>query len=583
MRKQRISDRKHSFETKMIANFLLVILVIGILTTVIYHYAVQLARQSTYEKMSSQTSYYMEQLDGELVHIRQLQVDLFSDRKLAFIIGLDTSMNDYERRDAILSVKERILSITGISSLVERGTLYLSLSERKITESGVRIMTEEDREEMAAYLSFADKSIHYGEDGFFVAETGSLNSKPSGHSNHVFVLQFSEEELRKQLSNLNTTEGSGIFLYHSGSSTLIDCSDGNTVGEVILNKLARDEEGNYLATQRIKADGMNYLVFVGGESYLGLFVQYIKEDAIMEPINRFRTLSYLLLLAMVIVSVGFGVYARRLIHEPIAIMVEAFKRVQEGNWKEHIEQKRRDEFDYLYQSFNTMEDEMVRLVEEVYISNNLLQRAQLKQMQAQIAPHFLYNSFFALSRMVKGGKNKEAEELSKHLGSYFQYLTRNESDYLSLKQEAAHAREYGMIQGTRFLNRIKVDFEEIPQKFCDISVPRLILQPLLENAFEHGLKNKIKDGQLWVHFQESPAEYRVLVEDNGDEVTDVQLARMENFLGEEESEEITGIVNIHRRLQIYYHSQAGLRIGRSELGGICITVFIKKEAAVDES
>ena len=231
MRKQCIADRKYSFETKMVANFLLVILIIGILTTVIYHYAVQLARQTTYEKMSSQTSYYMEQLDGELAHIRKLQVDFFSDRKLAFIVGLDTSMNDYERRDTILSVKERILSITGISSLVKSGTLYLPLSGWEITESEARLLTEEDKEEMINYLSYGDKSIHYDNGAFFVVETGSLNSRTSSYSNHVFVLQFSVEELRKQLSNVNTMEGSGIFLYHSDSQALIDCSNGIAVGE----------------------------------------------------------------------------------------------------------------------------------------------------------------------------------------------------------------------------------------------------------------------------------------------------------------------------------------------------------------
>lgn len=566
--------KRYSFGTKIVINFLMIILIIGILTSFLYYYAMQLARQTTYEKMSSQTGYYMETLDERLAYIRQLQVDFFGDRKLVFIVGLETSLNDYERRDAILSVMERVVSITD-SPLVEGGTLYLPLSGWKITDKGVSLMTTEDEEEMNWYLQYADKSIHYEENSFFVVETGSLSSRPSSHSNHVFVLHLSEEELRRQLSDLNVSEGSGIFLYHTGSQTLIDCSNGDFVGKEIYERLDRDENDNFIVTQRVTVNEVNYLVFVGGESSLGLFVQYMKEDSIMGPINRFRMLAFLILLLMIFISVGFGFYAKKLIHEPIEVIIRAFQRVQEGNWKEHIRQKRKDEFDYLYQSFNTMEDEMVRLVEEVYIRNNLIQRAQLKQLQAQIAPHFLYNSFFALSRMVKSGKNKEAEELSKHLGSYFRYLARNESDYLDLEQEVGHAKDYGMIQATRFINRIKVDFEELPPEFYRISVPRLILQPLLENAFEHGLKNKVRDGLLWVHFEEDEEEYRILIEDNGNEATQEQFLKMTEMLTQEEAE-ITGIVNIHRRLQIYYQSKSGLRISQSSLGGICVTVYIRK-------
>lgn len=158
-----------------------------------------------------------------------------------------------------------------------------------------------------------------------------------------------------------------------------------------------------------------------------------------------------------------------------------------------------------------MEDQISRLIDEVYVQTNLAQRAQLKQLQAQINPHFLYNSFFVLSRRVKRHDFENAQELAKHLGNYFQFLARNESDFVMLRQEVEHAKSYAAIQGTRFISRLSIEFGELPVECEGILVPRLILQPLLENAFEHGLENKMKDGILKVSFEEGENEIRIHV------------------------------------------------------------------------
>ena len=99
--------------------------------------------------------------------------------------------------------------------------------------------------------------------------------------------------------------------------------------------------------------------------------------------------------------------------------------MKEGNLNQHIYRNTEDEFSYVYSGFNDMEDRLKHLIDEVYIQTNLAQRAQLKQLQAQINPHFLYNSFFTLSRRIKRQDYENAEEFAKHLGNYFRYLTRS--------------------------------------------------------------------------------------------------------------------------------------------------------------
>ncbi|MCX7657034.1 MAG: histidine kinase, partial [Treponemataceae bacterium] len=161
--------------------------------------------------------------------------------------------------------------------------------------------------------------------------------------------------------------------------------------------------------------------------------------------------------------------------------------MEEGDLKTRIEYERKDEFGYLFHSFNRMVDKLDELVNQVYVAKILAQKAELKQLQAQINPHFLYNSFFTLQRTIIGEDIDKAALYAEKLGSYFKYITRNRQEEVALEKEVEHARIFTDIQSMRFSRRIKIEFGCLPEECRDWIVPRLILQPLLENAFEHGL------------------------------------------------------------------------------------------------
>lgn len=572
----------YSIETKLIIGFGMVITVIMIAATYIYHRAIILSRQTTYEKMYSQAEFYLQTLEQETEHIRQLQRDFFNDRKLTFLIGPEMNISDYEKRDALLSVMERMNTITGVSDLIQEGVLYLPKSSYRITSTEIKRMGMNDEEEVKRYMDYLDGLIHYDGNCFFVVEAGAPRISSDSVPNHILVIKFSVKKLQEKLASLNLAEESGAFIYNVRDDVIVEHSSGNYMGNEILQILDLDAGENYLNAQRMKIGKEHYLVFAGGQGTLGLFVEYRKENTIMGAIDQFRIIVNVIFILMLLVAVLFGVYSKRLIHKPITVLLKAFERIQSGNWSEHINHNRRDEFSYLYDGFNEMEDKMGEMIEKVYVQTNLAQRAQMKQLQTQIAPHFLYNSFFSLRRKIKGGDYENAEKLAKHLGAYFQYLTRNESDYVSLKQEVEHAKSYAAIQGTRFIYRISINFEELPEDFENLIVPRLVLQPLLENAFEYGLESKEKDGILWVHFAETQKEYQILIEDNG-ETPDEMIQELSRKLKEGKTGEVTGIYNIHKRLQILYDYQSGLRIERSSIGGVSVIMFIGKGGGESES
>lgn len=573
----------HSIQTKQMIGFGIITVITAVSFMILQAYAMKTAIQATYENMNGKAEYFLESVEQEISHVRSLSVEFFNDRRLPFLANSVIPLSDYEKREALLSTQEKIISIVQASDLIREGSLYIPGSGYAIETDGIRHMSEKDTETVKGYSEFQTGQIYFRDGEFFIIETGAARMTREIMPNYLFVIKFSMASIRNRLAVLNTSEGSGAMFFRQNPDVLLEESLGTPAGREICEILQKDEQGNYLPVQRIRLSGENYLVSVGGTGALGTFIQYTKEDLIMKPIYRFRIYIGILVTVMAAMAVLFNLYTRKLIHRPIKELMAAFEDVKKGDWTKHIQHTTEDEFSYLYEGFNEMEDQISRLIDEVYVQKNLAQKAQLKQLQAQINPHFLYNSFFVLSRRVKRHDYENAQELAKHLGNYFQFLTRNESDDVTLRQEFEHAKSYAAIQGTRFISRLSIAFDELPEKWEGVMVPRLILQPLLENVFEHGLQNKMKDGFLKVSLETDSEQLLIFVEDNGEEASDEDIAKMQTYLQQEDDGEITGIKNIHNRLKIYFKGQGGLSIDRSSLGGVRITVYIRIGGSVDES
>ncbi len=569
---------RYSIRARLLLAFGCVLAAVFLCYVYIYQRAVSLATQLTYEKMQSQADYYTQALYDELASIRDQQTELFRDRLLISMIEPDEGLGEFERRERLLSIWDKVGTMKRTSPLIEKNTIYLPRSSYRITAAGVRRINAEDEAQIAEYLNYRDGTIHILNDGeqIFLVETGELRERPGHVPRHISVITFSKARIIADIAKLSTAEGSGAFLYQGDQDALLEHSRGPAVGREILAQMDADAPAG-ARTQWVTVGREKYFVFAGGQGLMGLLVQYCPERAVMGQIEQFRYTVLGLFAYMILGAIAFSWYASGLLHRPMDELVRAFQRIEKGNWTEQIVHNRKDEFSYLYDAFNEMEMHMNGMIEQVCIQTNLAQRAQMKQLQAQIAPHFLFNSFFSLSRKIKRGEYEAAEALAGHLGEYFRYLTRNESDYVTLEQEVQHAKSYAAIQGIRFKNRITILFEELPEPFRKLTVPRLILQPLLENAFEHGLDNKESDGRLQVRFTQTDSEFRIWIEDNGDIRPD-KVQELADGLAEERSGEITSFYNIHKRLRYLYGGRAGLRVCPGVPQGLTVQVFICKEA-----
>jgi two-component system sensor histidine kinase YesM len=167
--------------------------------------------------------------------------------------------------------------------------------------------------------------------------------------------------------------------------------------------------------------------------------------------------------------------------------------------------------------------------------------------------------------------------MCEHLGQFYHYITRNADDEKRLSEEVEHTQHYAAIQKFRFREMLDVQIEPPPAEIAGIYVPRLILQPLLENAFKYAYQTD-RDGEpmaLRVRFcMYTPISFDIIVENSGS-IDDQTIESIENNLAEtDNSIETTALINIHRRLQSYFNKQSALSVERSPLGGLLVRIHI---------
>jgi two-component system sensor histidine kinase YesM len=377
--------------------------------------------------------------------------------------------------------------------------------------------------------------------------------------------------------------GSEAFLYSSDDDLLICSSEDSSMPQGIRDSIEQNKAGDATSLQgNAGATGSRQvysnevidrrrmvLIYTMSETTGLNLVWYIAESGLFSKAFQFRILLWLILLVSFLVITVYSFSTYKLIHQPLRRLTLAFSRIEKGDITTQIELSGKDEFSYIYAHFNQMVQSLNTLIEQLYKKELLYRNAQLKQLQSQINPHFLFNSFFILSRRIKGGDIERSAEFADQLGKYFQYITRSSSDEIELHSEVEHARIYADIQAMRFSKRIGIEFEELPDKFRHVLVPRLIVQPLIENAFEYALEDIGENGRLRVRFEDDSSQLAIIVEDNNHRLSDSKLEEMKESLKDTDEDIMTtGMINIHKRIRLKFGESSGITLSRSELGGL---------------
>ena len=215
------------------------------------------------------------------------------------------------------------------------------------------------------------------------------------------------------------------------------------------------------------------------------------------------------------------------------------------------------------------------LINQVYAQTILVKNAELKQLQSQINPHFLYNSFYNINSLALNEDYETIIEFTNFLGQYYKYITRNFDLSSTLLEEYTHTINYCNIQKLRFSRNLSMEIGELPVHLYNIKVPKIIIQPLLENVFNYAFRTVEKQCVVYKITDENDF-INISISDNGVNLTDEKIALMNANFFKDDCED-TGTININKRIKLFFGDNSCLCFSRSEFNGLNATIKISKD------
>ncbi len=285
-------------------------------------------------------------------------------------------------------------------------------------------------------------------------------------------------------------------------------------------------------------------------------------ESILQQNQRALSLNLVTIaVVMVIVSVALIFIVSSTITKPLDMLMQTIKRIAGGEMELRANVTKKDEIGELGRNFNVMLDQVEELKEKENQANLLLVQAQYKALQAQINPHFLYNTLDTMSSIAEVRNCPEVSMLSQSLSNIFRYSLNMKEPFSTVAKEIVHLKNYCYVMNVRMQDNVQYDYD-IDPKSLQARVPKICVQPLVENALNHGLRNKRGEKRIRIEAKVQGELLEICVSDNGvgmDAEKMNESLRHSNLDYVERGNSI-GIHNINARLKILYGEEYGLRI-----------------------
>ena len=565
-----------SFRKKLFARLLImyhiVILPIIVLGLYLYIWSYNNASDEISRHTENQLNMYLENLNREMAWMESQQYNLLQDNQLQSVAVTWDVMSNVERKESMHYLVDRLRAIQSTSAYIDNISIHIR-SIGKTISSIYNVQDFDDDHYAAIYADLTGQSnlINLLNESLTLT-VGNMSRDIDGVPFYLIEIELDKQKLEQSLDSINLYENNGLFLLSNNNEILWQSSDASrTILFDYLNVVNSPEENG---AQLITIDDDRYQFDQAQLKERNLTViSYLPENIVKRPLGVFKNWVWIFgaFVLMAIIVYAYSTY--KLVHRPLFTLVDAFRRVESGKLDQPIEEDSSGEFGYIYDRYNKMISRLQTLIDRNYKQTLMVQKAELKQLQSQINPHFLYNSFFILNSLAQTEDIERIEQFTLMLGEYFKFITRNEENLVDLKSEVKHARMYTEIQNMRFSRRIRVEFHDLPKELEKTKVPKLIIQPIIENAYKYSLERKVEAGVLRVSFAKQEKEVHIVVEDNGDFIDDQIINQIDKRLKDTESQqELTGLVNIHRRIVLTFGEGSGLYLSKSELNGLKVTV-----------
>lgn len=290
-----------------------------------------------------------------------------------------------------------------------------------------------------------------------------------------------------------------------------------------------------------------------------------------------QTILFMLVVLIILVTVS-TLISKTIIqkgYQPLEEVVQKMDDVAAGSLTTRVNAENMGEdFEKLATGFNSMMEEILVLMEQVKLEQHQIEQIRFNSLQSQIQPHFLYNTLDCIHWQAMADGNKEISTLVKALAKYYRICLSKGHDVIRLGMEIEHVKNYLIIQNMRYDNIIGSEIR-LGEGCEDVMIPKLTLQPLVENSIYHGIKVKEgKTGSISLTAERKGDVVRIVLADTGTGMTWEQINEMNQHLSEYDESFGYGVRNVNKRIELLYGKDYGLYYLRNDFGGVTVEIRV---------
>ncbi len=399
-------------------------------------------------------------------------------------------------------------------------------------------------------------------------DTRSLHAVTTTSLGTLYV-DLRTEELDHLLSSLQLGKRGNISIVERSSAEVVYCLYPDTESAPLP---ALDPEGGSFSD----SDYTVYYQPIGDSTYQ-LVVSFDRQELYsINSANR-TYLVFILAVAVVIILIISLLFSGR-ISTPARQLKRAMEEVRSGKLDTRVEIRSGDEMEYLGEGFNQMVDTLSDTIQEVYVAQICQRDAELNALKMQIQPHYLYNTLDMIRMSALDQGDTKTARLIESLSRQLRYVMGTHQDRVTLRQELDSLQEYGVLMATRSEGRIRIRME-VADRDLELYVPKLLLQPFVENAVKHGLKDKPEGGTILIEAVRLPDALQIMIFNDGIPIEAARLEHIRSFLetsdvgAQDEAGVVSvGMKNTYDRIKINCGREYGFTLDSDEYMGAVVTI-----------
>lgn len=568
----------NSMMFRMLLAFLLTVTPILLGCAYVYRAGSGIAWSRAIRMVDAEQEYLLEIIERELTNICTTQLDMTLSEEITYMLNMDGVLSDYRRYKNIADVMERLNQITRNNYWISQVRLHIPSMNSTLTSDLEFLPLTQEYEQLrkkGTLESFVDYPIL--DDNFCIVTRYPLLKS---EAQFYIVSQVRMDKLSSLLPPAMAEERMGLYLctadyahvfaYNQGTLPLLEQMLSQGANEGLPEKRAG----------RIELNGESYILREDSLFYDELrMVMLLPESSIRAEMDAYQKAFLFIGSGSILLIFVFLLVFNREVNRPIAQLMQACEQVRGGNLRLDIAPVRGSEFRMLQNCFVIMLERIERLIDDNYRQKILVQQMELKQLHAQVNPHFLHNSLLNIRAMAQMEDYEGIEDMTEKLSRYYLYVTKNHQDLVRLADEYEYTQLYVSIQSVRFGSRIRCEVQPLPDSCRELMIPRFIVQTLVENAYKYGASSREEDGVIRVGCTQKDGSVDIFVEDNGILFDDDKLRVLAEIVQTEKENDLpgTGLMNVALRMRLCYGKRGSLRILRSALGGLRAELYICRE------